>query len=202
MQQKHFLIVISFAVFVLCNDALFSSKKDTPDKSQEPQDKCKDVQFLLTLDEELFLEELERMGKKEEAEKKKCVLQEKKLSKSFKNFQEKIGKQGGTFGSFSLPAMKKNNKQVEKKFSLDSVYAYDPKGSSSDNQDHEKKCKFIRKFSASLEEKDSSHEPSSSSGKQANSQSQNGPFLSVSDNQQLVFFEEDLNELFKTVLKK
>lgn len=203
MQQKHFFVIVFIGVFFLFDHGLFANKKDDCDKSQELQNKNKDAEFLLFLDEMLFLEELKDMEKKEEAEKQKSVLQEKKLSKSFKNFQEKIGKHGGILGAYSLPVSKKNNLK-KKKFSLDAVFAYDPKGEDPENKTRKKKRKFVKKFSSPQEETTRSHEPLCTTGGKSSNENQDSSSSRVNVNQkdQIVFFEEDLNDLLKITPKK
>jgi hypothetical protein len=179
----------------------FSSKKDNLNDQQDINGK--NIENKHTQEEETLLllavDELVQTFEEKYQEEK---MQKKKLSKSVKKMQEEIGQAHGTFSSYSFPAIKKNIDEAPKKrkFSLDSIYVFDPDGTEPENQHKKRKHMFVKRLSDTT--KNDSSESSSSNNNQNTTQNQRSSSRSNDNNLKITVIEEDLETLLQNALKE
>ena len=200
-KKNIFLCPAFFVLFSLMSSNAFSAKKDKPNNQQDINGKNIETKNTQTEETLLLLavDELVQTFEEKQQEKK---TQKEKLSKSIKKMQKEIGEAHGTFSSYSFPAIKKNTEEEPKKrkFSLNSIYVFDPNGTEPENQHKKKKLMFVKRFSDP--DKNNSGESSSSNNNQNVTQNQNSSSSSNANQLKITVIEEDLETLLQNALKE
>ena len=210
-KKDTFLCPVFFVLFSLMSINAFSSKKDNLNDEQNINNKNienkstqeEETLLLLAIDE--LIQDLEEKPQEEnphEKQDKKNGMQEEKPSKSVKKMQEKIGQTLGTFSSYSFPAIKKNidENSIKRKFSLNSIYVFDPNGIEPENQHKKKKRMFVKRLLDTP--KNDSGESSRSNNNQNITQNQSSSSSSNDNNLKITVIEEDLETLLQNALNE